>query len=268
MSAAHPADDPITMLRLQLLRNGWVPLPVTSPDYRHEKVKNPGKQPFFKGWDLVTAETITPEMVAGWPQTVRNHTNTGLVANMMAAVDIDVPVADIALKLEGIANTLLGVTPFHRVGKAPKLLMCYRVDAPLKKRETPELFLPDGTKTQIEILADGQQFVAFGVHPDTGRDYEWLDASPLDAQFNLVPLVKEDALRSYLAAAEAVLRAAGGRTEKEIEAAKKAEADPAGADKGSDQAGGGLTPRPVQGRPAAISSSRSIDGRWKTSARG
>jgi hypothetical protein len=39
----------ITELRIALMTNGWVPLPVTSPGYQHPKVQSPGKQPFFKG---------------------------------------------------------------------------------------------------------------------------------------------------------------------------------------------------------------------------
>jgi hypothetical protein len=33
----------------------------------------------------------------------------------------------------------------------------------------PELFLPDATQAQVEILGVGQQFVAYDEHPDTGR---------------------------------------------------------------------------------------------------
>ena len=31
-----------------------------------------------------------------------------------------------------------------------------------------------------EILATGQQFVAFGIHPETLAPYRWSEASPLD----------------------------------------------------------------------------------------
>jgi hypothetical protein len=40
----------LTTLRLQLLRNGYRPVPITAPTYQHEKVQSPGKQPFFKDW--------------------------------------------------------------------------------------------------------------------------------------------------------------------------------------------------------------------------
>jgi hypothetical protein len=64
------ATDPLA-LRLRLLANGYVPIPVTAPHFRHEKVKSSGKQPFFNGWNRLSAATVTPEMVRSLPAAVR-----------------------------------------------------------------------------------------------------------------------------------------------------------------------------------------------------
>lgn len=215
--------SPLTALRLRLLGNGYVPIPVTAPDFQHEKVKSPGKQPFFKGWNTLSAATVTPEMVRSWPATVRNHPNTGLICGELVGIDIDVTVPDLAGQTDGLAEAMLGATPLRRIGKAPKLLRCYRVEAPLKKLETPELLLDDGTKLQVEVLGDGQQFVAHGIHPGTGRPYAWPLKAPEDVPLPELPIVTEAAIRGFLAAAEALLRGAGGRTEKEREKAAKAD---------------------------------------------
>jgi len=38
---------------------------------------------------------------------------------------------------------------------------------------------PDGDETQkIELLADGQQVVGFGIHEDTNKPYEWFGGEP------------------------------------------------------------------------------------------
>ena len=124
----------------------------------------------------------------------------------------------LAGQLARIADAMLGTTTLHRIGRAPKSLRCYRVAEALAKTETPELILADGMMVQVEALAQGQQFVAYGVHPVTGRPYEWTHASPETVPFADVPLVTEAGLHAYLAAAEAVLRAAGGLTKKEREA--------------------------------------------------
>jgi putative DNA primase/helicase len=198
----------ITALRLRVAANGFVPLPDTSPDYQHPKVKNTGKQPFFKGWNLVSAETITPEMIRGWER-LRDHTNTGLITGALAGVDSDIRDPILATTIETLADTFLGPTPLVRIGLAPKQLRCYRHAKPLAKLETPELFLPDGTMAQVEIMGIGQQVVGFGIHPDTREPYRWLGPSPLDTRFEDIPVITEAAVRAFLAAAEAAIRAAG-----------------------------------------------------------
>jgi hypothetical protein len=225
------AEGDVTGMRISLMENGWVPLPVTSPDYRHNKVKKPGKQPFFKGWNNVSAETITPETIRGW-EAIADHPNTSLVCGHLLGLDLDVPVQPLAAQIEALADALLGTTALVRIGKAPKSLRCYRHEEPLTKRETPELFLPDGTMCQVEAMGAGQQVVGFGIHPNTRRPYEWRAASPLDTPFQQLPIVTEAALNAFLAAAEAAIRLASGRTQKEIDAAAaEAAGEPTGAER-------------------------------------
>ena len=68
-----------------------------------------------------------------------------------------------AVRIAELARERLGETTALRIGRAPKRLLVYRTEAPFK-----------GFKlSPIEILCDGQQFVAYHIHPDTGRPYEW-----------------------------------------------------------------------------------------------
>jgi hypothetical protein len=210
----HGVD--LTTQRLLMLRNGYWPVPITAPNYRHEKVKSPGKQPFFKDWRNICA-SATEATAEGWSETIDNHTNTGLLCNQTPGVDIDVRVPELAKLLAKTARTMLGDTPLERVGMAPKTLLAYRTETPVRKIETPEFFFPDGSKAQIEVLGEGQQFVAYGIHPDTGRAYEWLQGGPDTVPWTDLPVVTEAQLRAFVAAAEAILRNAGGRTKQEIE---------------------------------------------------
>lgn len=211
----------ITALRIQLWHNGWTPLPITSPNYAHPKVLSPGKQPFFKAWQKISSDTLTEDTIRSW-EAIRDHHNTGLKCGSLLGLDIDVPVADLATKIEKLADALLGSSHLVRIGAAPKSVRCYRHETPLGKQQTPELFLPDGTKCKIEAMGNGQQVVGFGIHPDTHQPYRWLNGSPLNTLFAEVPGVSQTALAEFMAAAEALLRAAGARTRKEIENAEKA----------------------------------------------
>jgi predicted P-loop ATPase len=218
MSAANiPAGgrDVLTPLRLQLRENGFRPVPVAGPRMR---CKTPGKQPVMRDWPQ-KCRTADEAEVRRWATDEPGCINTGLLCDDMAGVDIDVPVPRLAAQVEALVVAKLGKTPLRRVGWAPKVLLAYRTTSPLKKLATPELFLPDGTKVQVEILGDGQQFVAYGVHPDTGREYEWTRSGPDVVPLVELPAVTETQCRQVLAEAEAMLRAAGGRTQKEIDAA-------------------------------------------------
>ena len=85
----------------------------------------------------------------------------------------------------------------------------------MTKIMTPELFLDDGTKLQVEVLGQGQQFVAHGIHPDTKQPYRWEGASPLTVPMSNLPSVTRDQLLDLVAGAEKLLRATGALTKQE-----------------------------------------------------
>jgi len=53
-----------------------------------------------------------------------------------------------------------------------------RTDKPFKKITSKEYVDPHGDKAQIEILGEGQQFVAYAIHPVTNRPYSWFEEGP------------------------------------------------------------------------------------------
>jgi len=61
-----------------------------------------------------------------------------------------------------------------RVGKPPKFLVPVR-SAPGLRKESTEFFRKGGARARLEVLAAGQQFVAYAIHPATGKPYEWQD---------------------------------------------------------------------------------------------
>lgn len=223
MSATHyaPGRDTLSALRLVLRANGYRPVPVAGPKMQ---CKSPGKQPVMKDWRRV-CETADEAEVRRWVTAEPGCTNTGLLAGALAAIDVDVPVPELAAQVEALAMTILGPTPLRRVGQAPKSLLTYQHVAPLPKMETPELFLSNGKKVQVEILGAGQQFVAYGTHPVTGEDYLWSDSGPDVVPLSDLPSVTATGLRDFLTAAEDLLRRAGGRTQQELDAAAREAAE-------------------------------------------
>jgi hypothetical protein len=225
--------DP-TALRLLLLRNGYRPVPIIGPMV---KVKSAGKRPPMTGWQDICATAGEAEVIR-WIPDYPDSTNTGIQCGPTVGGDIDVRVPELARKLITLARTMLGDTPLERVGMAPKTLLCYRTETPFPKISTDEFALPGDDPTvpgykwhRVEILAEGQQFVAYGIHPDTLRPYEWLHGGPDTVPLEDLPVVTDEVCHQFVAAAEAILRAAGGRTREEVEgkAEKKGAASKSGA---------------------------------------
>ena len=165
----------------------------------------------MKGWENVCA-TANETEIARWTKAQRNCTNTGLLCGTLVGIDIDVLNERHAHYLTCMANGMLGMTPASRIGQAPKILLCFRTDVPFDKIQTAEFHMLDGTVARVEVLAIGQQFVAFGIHPDTKEPYHWPECSPLDVPLHELPLVTNEQCEEFIAAAEKYLRKVGGHS--------------------------------------------------------
>lgn len=57
-----------------------------------------------------------------------------------------------------------------RVGRAPRILYLFAAErAGIEKMSSAKFVDEKGEKHQVEILGAGQQFVAYGIHPETGQ---------------------------------------------------------------------------------------------------
>lgn len=138
----------------------------------------PGKKsPGFDGWEKTRA---TRAQLKRWIDNGRGDHGVGIITAHTPAVDIDVLDDELAGKLEAWCLENLGPAPI-RVGLAPKRLLLYRTNEPFRKL-TSKTFLNEWQeRCRIEVLGDGQQFVAFHKHPDTHRPYRWTtDQTPLN----------------------------------------------------------------------------------------
>ncbi len=224
MSEPAAAID-LTDLRLGMLARGFHPVPVMRFDATD---KAAGKRPTLLKWEEVCATADEAE-IRRWSVDPgqRDCLNTGLLCGHVIGLDIDVPDYPLACRINALADAMLPPTPLIRIGKSPKSLRAFRAEGVHTKASTPALFLPDGTKVQIEALGKGNHFVSFGTHPDTKLPYTWPHQSPLDVRFEDLPVLPAATLRAFLKAAEAGMRAAGARTEAEIKDAAEGKVKPA-----------------------------------------
>jgi hypothetical protein len=103
----------------------------------------------------------------------------GILNERTPAIDIDVLDEDLAGKIQAAAERSLGGDPPWRVGRWPKRLIPYRLQGePFDKIRVSWHGLGDrlhepARPPAVEVLARKQQFVAIGLHPDTGQPYRW-----------------------------------------------------------------------------------------------
>lgn len=152
--------------------------------------KVPGK-PTRSGWvgyDWRNAPLISADFIDRWPK----DAGVGIRTDNFPAVDIDCTDPALSSVIRHRALELLGLAP-ERVGRAPKTLLVYRTDNSFGRMR---LWIGEHL---VEVLGDGQQFVAGGVHPKTNEPYTWpLGLLPAD---DLTHITREE-VEAFLDALE------------------------------------------------------------------
>jgi RecA-family ATPase len=180
------ADAGVTELRLQLRAAGFAPLPVN------------GKAPSsVNGWQTKLA--VTTEEIKLWEKLYPYDTNTGALTKFVPAIDVDINNPDAAEAIEALAREHFEEHGhiLVRVGRAPRRAILLRTDEPFSKLKL-DLITPQNTTEKVEVLADGQQLVLFGVHPDTHQPYRWHGGEPGQIRREDLPYVRQLDVQKFL----------------------------------------------------------------------
>jgi hypothetical protein len=173
-------SSPQTQKRLDLLAAGFAPIPAR------------GKSTNLVGW---TQKNITVDEITSWKTAHADHSSTGVRTKTTPTLDVDVLNAEAADAVEALVRERF--TPHGkvlvRIGQAPKRAIPFKTDAPFKKISVV-FSKRDGAdkEEKIEFLADGQMFVAYGIHPDTRQPYTWRGGEPGEVKRDELPQVVRD----------------------------------------------------------------------------
>jgi len=147
------------------------------------------KRPFGKDWE---EKKHGPRRIASAIEAGRGHFGVGIKTAHTPGVDIDCYDDALVKHMVRVTQDLCGET-LRRVGLAPKTLLVYRTDKPFPKTQSKVFLDDDGRSIKLEVLGDGQQFVAFHTHPDTKKPYRWTgDESVLDVAHDDLPSIDRD----------------------------------------------------------------------------
>jgi putative DNA primase/helicase len=185
-------------LRKTYWRHGYRPVPI----YTRQK------RPRGDGWRQDALQD-PPVWAERYPED--EALSTGIATGTIVAVDIDVLIQAVVDRIVYDIEQDLGRTPLVRIGLAPKTLLAFRCEEPFRKQSTGLFIMPDGSEAKVEILAEGQQFVADGIHPDTGEPYIWLGrGTPETVPLADLPAITFGRAHAIVTKAREILIANGG----------------------------------------------------------
>jgi putative DNA primase/helicase len=188
-------------LRLRLHAAGYTPIPLygKSPP----NTKNNARRSFM-AWEKTG--DVSPAMLDMWAKTWPDAANTGILTKLVPAIDVDLLNPEAAQAIEDLARERFEEhgNILVRFGKPPKRAILLRTDEPFTKI-LGNVISPNGNAEKIEVLADGQQLVVFGTHPETQQPYRWRGGEPGQTQRGDLPYVREDDLREFIADAVRLL---------------------------------------------------------------
>jgi AAA domain/Bifunctional DNA primase/polymerase, N-terminal len=184
--------SPLAALRNSLRVNGYSPIPAN------------GKRPVVPAWQNKT-ETNHDE-IALWDKVFPEARNTSILTKRVPTFDIDIFNPEAAEAVEELARERFEERGYFltRIGKAPKRAILLRTDAPFAKISR-SLIGPDGSSQKLEVLADGQQVVLFGTHPDTGKPYYWHGGEPGEIKREDLPYITAAEAQTLVEDAERLL---------------------------------------------------------------
>ena len=171
------------------------------------------KRPFGKEWE----ETLHgPKRIAAAIRKGRGGFGVGIKTKGTPGVDIDCYDRDIVDHMREFTIELLGET-IERVGQPPKTLLVYRAEKPFRKVQSTRYEDDEGRSVKLEVLGDGQQFVAFHVHPDTGEPYRWKDKrAPHNVSADELPTITEKQAQKIADEFDRIARERGWRRASKI----------------------------------------------------
>jgi hypothetical protein len=179
----------VLALRLALCGNGYTPLPLfgKEPPVYGKNNKHKG----LERWQLLS--NVTREMLEMWGTSWPTACNTGILTALTPALDLDILNEPAVIAVENMVRERFEERGYIlvRIGLPPKRAILFRT------LDTFHKILVNFTETRgkpekIELLCNGQQLVADGIHPDTGKPYRWFGGTPWEISHDDLPYISKE----------------------------------------------------------------------------
>lgn len=175
----------VAALRLELAARGYLPIPLH------------GKIPPLENWQKV--ERVDRAQVDMWAKSWPDAVNTGILCRDTPTLDLDILDPDAVRAIIDYLHERFDERGYVdiRTGLAPKAAVPFRTVQPFNKI-VATVVAPNGKPEKVEFLASGQQFAAYGTHPETRRAYAWHGSEPLRHERDELPHINEEEARALV----------------------------------------------------------------------
>lgn len=155
------------------------------------------KAPGFDGWQKSRS---TKPQLDEWLTHGHRNSGLGILTKHTPAIDIDVLDDEAAERLENWVKENISFDAPVRIGQYPKRLLVFQTDEPFRKISSARYKDQFDDVHRVEILGDGQQFVAYHKHPDTGRPYVWTEEGmePIHIEANDLPTLDAESAQALI----------------------------------------------------------------------
>ena len=166
-------------IRKALVDRGYVPIPVEN------------KVPVQKEWQKT--ENVSDAMLDMWTKVWPRANNTGILTKFTPTLDADILNEPAAIAIEDLVRERFEERGYilPRIGKPPKRAISFRTPDPFPKLTANLIAAKGSTGEKIEFMCDGQQIVAAGIHPDTGKEYSWPLGNPTEIAHDDLPDISQ-----------------------------------------------------------------------------
>lgn len=168
-----------------LVDNGFYIVPVQAGG-KAPAVLQGGQWKNLKEWDRYARRQPSDIELRIWSNWTA--ASVGVMCGFTVVVDIDCRDPANAAKMEAAAREILGDTQLKRVGQVPKMALIYRSEVEMAGRK----------HHPVEVLGKGNQFVAYGIHPDTQQPYYWPDETLADVDHGDLIAVTPEQIDAFL----------------------------------------------------------------------
>lgn len=164
--------------------------PLVANGYSIVPIRKGEKRPFMAKWQDLRS---TKGDLNRWLNDGHEECGAGILTFGTPAVDIDCLDEDVSAEMIAWIEDEFFIQPPRRYGKRPKSLLLFRTEHNFRKLKSGVWEDPMFGETHaVEILGDGQQFVAFGIHKDTRQPYQWENGDPTTIPVDELPLLTEE----------------------------------------------------------------------------